>query len=1003
MKILWACTAVLAAAPLASAQSPAYFRNGAIELFSSSHQDIAWMDTPEACIAFRVNQCIQPAIRLMAKDGHYAFVMENMLNLAEYLEARPQDRSTIERFTREGRLEWGATYNQPYEDMLSGEELIRQAYFGRRWLKRVFPGTDARVAFNPDVPGRTLQMPQILAKSGIPYLLISRYHEGLYRWQSPDGSSVLTYSPGHYTVPKQILSLPVAEAVPALEKRLAERAPFYEQHAIPPVLPLLHSEDFSEPKDYTPLLNAWNAPGRPRFEYSSVRGFFERIDQPGAKFPTLSGHRPNLWLYIGGPTHHEAVSALRSAARLLPAAETFSTVRALLDGGFQSYPAARLSEAWKAEIYPDHGWGGKNGHITDVIFKEKAEFAESEARAVLAESTAAIASRIRTQPAKGTPVVLFNSLNWTRGGPVVLSLPAGTRGLVDAAGHKVSCQATALDNPDEVNVALHARATADSAVEAAERATDGRWSHLETERWVSASTPQPHWLMIDFGRPRNVHKVVLRHEGSLGKFQDIDDFNTTDFQLQAADSPTGPWRDLTPPVRGNKDVLTAHRFAAPAFRYLRVYITKAAAKAGEPARLLEVEAFEPLPARADKTVCAVDGVPGIGYKTYYTVAGQTTDPTPAASATLLENTHYRIRLAPGGVSSLYDKQLRRELFETGKFLGGEVFTLQSVGNGAGEFTAVQQPTMEGFDKLSNHRPVWRVVENGPVRSVVELTSDWTGVTVRERIALYHQIKRVDFDVALLGWNGARYREFRIAWPVKGKVSYEVPMGVVEVGKSELQTTGGLAYGKVDYAGFIPGIHPREMRDFINVSDSGIGITFSSSVAAFDYMDPTTDPVAYPVIQPILLASRKSCHGQGNWYLQPGDHFYHFSLTSHAPGWRAGYRAALQANQPLASIIAPHTAPAAKLPPEQTFFSFSASNVVLSTIKKSEDDDTAIVRFYDIEGRDANVRLRSFFSTRQAWTTNLVEEDARPLAVKDGITLDVGHHSIETVKLAPGRP
>ena len=31
---------------------------------------------------------------------------------------------------------------------------------------------------------------------------------------------------------------------------------------------------------------------------------------------------------------------------------------------------------------------------------------------------------------------------------------------------------------------------------------------------------------------------------------------------------------------------------------------------------------------------------------------------------------------------------------------------------------------------------------------------------------------------------------------------------------------------------------------------------------------------------MLLASRRSCHGQGNWYLQEGDHRYRFSLTSH---------------------------------------------------------------------------------------------------------------------------
>jgi alpha-mannosidase len=157
-----------------------------LHLISSSHQDIAWMNSPEACIEYRDAQCITPALAMMAQNPEYCFVMENMLNLMEYLERHPERRDEIARYTREGRMEWGATFNQPYESLLSGEQLIRETYFGRKWLKKNFPGCDARVYFNPDVPGRALQMQQVLSKAGIPYMVISRYHEGFYRWQSPD-------------------------------------------------------------------------------------------------------------------------------------------------------------------------------------------------------------------------------------------------------------------------------------------------------------------------------------------------------------------------------------------------------------------------------------------------------------------------------------------------------------------------------------------------------------------------------------------------------------------------------------------------------------------------------------------------------------------------------------------------------------------------------------------------------------------------------------------------
>ena len=59
-------------------------------------------------------------------------------------------------------------------------------------------GLDALVAYNVDVPGRSLQFPQILEKAGIKYLFVSRMKEGFYNWYSPDGSKILTYSPGNY-------------------------------------------------------------------------------------------------------------------------------------------------------------------------------------------------------------------------------------------------------------------------------------------------------------------------------------------------------------------------------------------------------------------------------------------------------------------------------------------------------------------------------------------------------------------------------------------------------------------------------------------------------------------------------------------------------------------------------------------------------------------------------------------------------------------------------------
>src|SRR4030042_4162292 len=93
-----------------------------LHLLSSSHQDIAWMNSPEACMEYRDTHCLTPALAMMAQNPEYCFVMENMLNLMEYIERHPERRADILRFTREGRMEWGATFNKPYESLLSGAQ-----------------------------------------------------------------------------------------------------------------------------------------------------------------------------------------------------------------------------------------------------------------------------------------------------------------------------------------------------------------------------------------------------------------------------------------------------------------------------------------------------------------------------------------------------------------------------------------------------------------------------------------------------------------------------------------------------------------------------------------------------------------------------------------------------------------------------------------------------------------------------------------------------------------
>lgn len=842
---------------------------GTIHLMGSSHQDIAWMDSPEKCIRHRDEEVITPALEIMRRHPDFRYGMENTLNLVEYLERHPDRREEVARLTREGRMEWGATYNQPYESMLSGEQLVRQLYFGRKWIRRNLPGCDALVAWNPDVPGRAIQMQQILAKAGVPYLMISRHSENLFRWHSPDGSGVLAYTPGHYYNHSLILgdSTPVAAA--RLEEKFRGWERFFAGRNITPQFGVLNSADAIGPKYFGPLVDHWNARAAagpaplPVMKHSSAVEFFRAVDVPGGRLDTIVGERPNVWLYIHGPTHHWAIAAKRRAGLLLPAAEAFSTIDAVLAGTWQGYRDKELATAWAASIYDDHGWGGKEGQVTDQLFRSKADSARMIGQRVLDRALGSIAARVKTGGAKGTPVVVFNARSWQRTEPVTVTLPRGSWRIVDAKGRTV----------------------------------------------LSQEVPSP---------------------------------------AAAAEA------------------RTAVMFIA-------------------------------------------QDVPSYGYATYHAVPAPSATVRPAAmpAGGVWESTHYRVGFAPGGLRSITDKELGRELLRTGKFLGAEIFTMRSVGNGAGEFTEVQQPTMEGFDKLSLHAPQWRMVENGPVYAAFALTQPLATCTIVQTVTVYHALKRIDVAVSILGWNGDRYREFRMALPLamdRAEVAYEVPMGVVRFGRDEIPGAAGFAYGKVDYKQRVAEVRPREVQQFASASDGAFGVTMSSDVAVMDFVDPTTDPVSHPVLQPVLLASRRSCHGLGNWYLQEGDHHYRFSLFSHAAGWTGGYRQAIGANDPLVAVVQERRAADASLPPVHGFLEVSAPNWIVTALKKCDDDGRLVLRLYDIEGRDAEGTVRCAVPLARVRAASIIEDEGAALPHRGNeIPLRIGHHAIETFLLEPEHP
>jgi alpha-mannosidase len=75
---------------------------------------------------------------------------------------------------------------------------------------------------------------------------------------------------------------------------------------------------------------------------------------------------------------------------------------------------------------------------------------------------------------------------------------------------------------------------------------------------------------------------------------------------------------------------------------------------------------------------------------------------------------------------------------------------------------------------------------------------------------------------------------------------------------------------------------------------------------------------------------------------------------------------------------------------------------MTALKKSEDDDSISLRFFEAEGRAAvRAHVELFRPIKQAWKTNLIEEEpeAVPVTARGTVELEVKPWEIVTLKLA----
>lgn len=165
-----------------------------ITLVPHTHWDREWYQPFDELLGRLV--AMMDALIELADLGFPHFHLDGQTAMIDdYLAVRPEREADVRRLAAAGRLSVGPWVTQMDEFLVSGESLIRNLERGLSRARELGPALE--VGYLPDQFGHVGQMPQILRLAGIERAVVWRgvprsIDKTAFRWESPDGSSVLT-------------------------------------------------------------------------------------------------------------------------------------------------------------------------------------------------------------------------------------------------------------------------------------------------------------------------------------------------------------------------------------------------------------------------------------------------------------------------------------------------------------------------------------------------------------------------------------------------------------------------------------------------------------------------------------------------------------------------------------------------------------------------------------------------------------------------------------------
>jgi alpha-mannosidase len=416
-------------------------RNGStaplFTLFGQSHLDLMWKwpteETKRKCA-----RTLSTQAALMDEYPEYRFLLCEPPILDTVRQYYPELYFRIREKTENGQfIPEGGFYVECDTNIPSGESLIRQLTYGKRWFRAMF-GVETKLAWLPDSFGFTAALPQILAGCGIRYFATQKllrclsecdpFPYNIFWWEGMDGTRILSHL--------------YFENNSAVDPGLLNQRWKKDRHQQEDIDTFLFPFGFGDggggaTRDLVELARrVKDLEGAPRTRMASPVAFFEDIERRGLPKNRYVGELYLQWHRGTYTSQAELKKGCRRCEIALHEAEFWCTAADVC--GLFRYPAQELNGLWKKLLLNQFHDLLAGTSITRVNKEGRQAFAavQSGAHALADHARAKLAKRSAGPSRRG--IVLFNSLSWNRN--ALVRLPAGATGACGWDGQALPSQ-----------------------------------------------------------------------------------------------------------------------------------------------------------------------------------------------------------------------------------------------------------------------------------------------------------------------------------------------------------------------------------------------------------------------------------------------------------------------------------------------------------------------------------------------------------------------------------